>query len=217
MSKIQITYTDPKALRPNPWNTNRVSPENEKKIEASMDRLDWFKPIIVRELEDGSLEILAGEHRSSIAARKGGMEVPIVNLGRVDDVRAKEISLVDNGRYGSDDALALAELLKSLPDSDFAAILPMSDEEITSIFAANEIDLDALAGFDDDEDEDAEAPLIPEEKPIQTHQMLRFKVPIDDAHKVIELVERTIKEQGYTNDDSLTNAGDALIHLLKDK
>src|SRR4051812_26558524 len=101
-------------LHPNPWNTNVVTPENEKRIEESIKRLGLFKPVTVRELTDGRLEILGGQHRWEAARRLGYKEVPIFNVGTISDVQAQQIGVADNGRYGEDDAAALATLLKGL-------------------------------------------------------------------------------------------------------
>jgi len=201
---------DPALLAPNPWNTNVVSPDNEAKLEESIRRFGMFKPVVVRELSDGTLEVLGGEHRA-MAAKRMGLKVPIINVGKIDDKKAKEISLVDNGRYGSDDTLQLAELLESLGDADdIASFMPYSESDLASIFSSVNIALDDL-----DLDDTEPAPSLPKEKPIQTHTIMRFKVPVDDQSWVTELIERTMKSQKFTESDSLTNAGDALVHLLK--
>lgn len=212
--RLEILYADPKSLKPNPWNTNIVSPENEQKLSTSMDELDMFKPILVRTLPDGSLEILGGEHRSELAAKKGVSSVPIINLGVMDDIRAKKISLVDNGRYGADDTLALAELFSSIGSpEDISALLPFTDVELNSIFSSAEIDLSELDLGDADEPPNQN----PSPPPVQTHQIMRFKVPIEDAHKITDRIEAIIKEQNFCDHDSLTNAGDALVHLIVTK
>ena len=211
MKKLTIDYVDPRKLRPNDWNTNHVSPENERKLEASVDQFGVFKPIIVRE-KDGHLEILGGQHRAQLAARRGEREVPIINLGNISDVRAKEISLIDNGRYGSDDTLELSKLLESLGGENYKDFLPYTDEDFTSIFSSIDIDLDNLGGIDDDED--LPEPINPTAKPVQTHTVMRFKIPVDDAHNITDVIERVMKQQGYTQGDSLTNAGDALVHIF---
>jgi ParB-like chromosome segregation protein Spo0J len=186
-----------------------VSPDNEAKIEESIKRLGMFKPILVREV-DGELEILGGEHRALVAERMGIAEVPVINLGEISDQKAKEISLVDNGRYGSDDTLQLAELLEQLgsPD-DLAKFMPYSDTELASIFSSVNIALDDLDLPDLDE-----SPSLPKERPIQTSQVLRFKVPVEDVALITELIEKTMKVQKFTESDSLSNAGDALVYLL---
>lgn len=212
---MKLENIDPSVLQPNPWNSNVVSPENEEKLEKSLDRLGMFKPLLVRTLDDGSLQILGGEHRAEASVNSGAKEVPIINLGVIDDQKAKEISLVDNGRYGSDDTLKLAELLDDLGGVDIvASFTPFSNDELDAVFSASSIDLDDLSLDDEDE------PALPEDLPsgpsIQTHQIMRFKVPVEDADLITELVDHVMKTQGLNSADALTNAGDALVHMAGD-
>ena len=203
---------DPRKLRPNPWNTNVVGAENEAKLEESLKKFGMFKPVIVRELPTGDLEILGGEHRAGAAVRLGMKDIPIVNLGPIGDKEAKQIGLVDNGRYGYDDTLQLAALLKELGDvDDLASFMPYTDQDFNNIMDAAEIDLDDLEALPE---------LDPTTKPLpiptsaSTHTIMRFKVPAEDAERIAELINNVIKIHGLTDSDSLTNAGDALIHLL---
>jgi ParB-like chromosome segregation protein Spo0J len=201
---------DPKALHKNPWNTNVVSPENEAKLDASLKRLGVFKPILCRELPNGALQIIGGEHRVDSAIRLGLTEVPVVNLGKISEERAKEVMLVDNGRYGDDDALRLAELLSELGSvGEISSFMPYSDADLTAIFASTSIELDDL----DIPDNEELPPTLPSEKPMQTHQIMRFKVPIEDVATITAVIERVMRTQKYTDDDSLTNAGHALVHI----
>lgn len=210
-TKFTAGSVDPKVLKPNPWNTNVVSPENETKLEESIKRFGMFKPVVVRELSNGDLEILGGEHRAMVASRMGFKEIPFINVGRIDDKQAKEISLIDNGRYGSDDTLRLAELLEGLGSvEELASFMPYAEQDLSSIFSSVNIALDEL-----DIDEDEELPKLPMEKPIQTAQVIRFKVPVEDVATITSAIERVIKEQKFTESDSLTNAGDALVYIFK--
>lgn len=209
---LQMKEVEVGLLKPNPWNTNIVTPENEEKIEASIKRFGLFRPIVARQLEDGHLEILGGEHRWTVAKRLGYKAVPVVNLGKIDDKKAKEIGLVDNGRYGEDDALALSELLKELGSTDdILAFLPYSGDELENLFSTSSIALDDL----DIPEDDGSVPDLPAAKAAQTHQIMRFKVPVEDSDFVQRMIEQTMKTQGFTDDDSMTNAGHALVHLLK--
>lgn len=211
MKPVQTTAA-PTALIPNPWNTNVVSPDNEAKLDESVRRFGMFKPVVVRERDDGRLEILGGEHRAAAAVRVGIKEIPIINLGRISEQRAKEISLVDNGRYGQDNTLQLAGLLEELGSvEDLAAFMPYSETDIASIFSSVNIALEEL----DIPDADEPPPSLPTSKPVQTHQVMRFKVPVEDSKWVSSLIEKTAKVQKFTESDSLTNAGDALVFLLK--
>jgi ParB-like chromosome segregation protein Spo0J len=209
MSEVDIGL-----LKPNPWNTNRVDPENEKKLKESFKQFGCYKPIVVRELDDGRYQILGGEHRWRTAKELGYDTVPIVNLGKIDDAKAKKIGLVDNGRYGEDDTLQLAELLRGLGDmDDVLAILPYQNDDLAAIFASTDIDLDSL---DLPPEDPSGIPELPSAKAVQTHQVMRFKVPLEDAPGIQKLIEKTMKAQGYTDDDSMTNAGNALVHILKE-
>lgn len=202
---------DVSALRPNPWNTNIVSPDNEAKLDESLKRFGVFKPILVRETASG-LEILGGQHRWEAAKRLGHKQVPVINLGKIDESTAKEVGLVDNGRYGVDDADQLASLLKDLGKaSELASFLPYSDKELDVIFKTEALDFDAL-----DIDGDDEIELKPTEVSVgPSHQIMRFKVPVEDAEWISSLIQKVVKTQGLSESDSLTNAGDALVHILK--
>jgi len=203
---------DPRRLKPNRWNTNVVSPDNEKKLDESLRRLGVFKPVLVRTLPNDDLEIIGGAHRVESAIRIGLKSIPVVNLGEIDDHKAKEIGLVDNGRYGADDVVSLAELMSELGSAaDLASFLPYTDAEMTAIFSSTDIDLDMLDGSDDDE-----APLAPIETALKTHTIMRFKVPLGDAERLQEAIESVMKRQGFTDSDDLTNAGDALVWLFNE-
>lgn len=218
MSKAQ--FAKPGDLLPNPWNTNRMTPEGETKLDESLRRFGCFKPVVVREIAlDGEtkLEILGGEHRAQSAERIGLAKVPINNLGPIDDKTAKEISLADNARYGADDALALAEMIKELGEEDIQSFLPYADTDITALFASQNI---ALGELELDENFDARKELekAPDEprapKTPRTHTIMRFKVTVADAETIAEIITRTKVAEGFTASDDLTNAGDALAHLL---
>lgn len=215
MTEIKQSTVNPTMLKPNPWNTNHCSPDAEEKIRESLRRFGMFKPIVVRTLDDGTLQILGGEHRARAAVDLGMEQVPIVNLGRIDERKAKEIGLVDNGRYGEDDSHQLAALLDELGVDELSNFMPFTDEEISSIFTASSIDLDSLSLPDERSSEiqyDEPTASMP-----QTHVIVRFKVPIDDHPRVTEAIERVMQEQGFDKDDSLSNAGNALVHILTAK
>lgn len=215
--KPQFLSLSPNDLRANPWNVNRVTPDNEARIEESLKRYGgFFKPIIARETDAG-LEILGGQHRWEIAHRLGYKTVPVFNLGPISDEKAKEISLIDNARYGTDDTLALADLLKELGSSDdLQSFLPYSDADLTAIFQSSNIDLDDLV-LDEPGEKSEDEPADTEEKQAKapkTHTIMRFKVSLADAEKITALIAQTQKDHGLTASDDLTNAGDALVHVL---
>ncbi|KAA5604415.1 chromosome partitioning protein ParB [Roseospira marina] len=213
MTPTQL-YANPEDLKANPWNTNQMSPENEAKLDTAIRRMGMFKPIVVRETDDG-FQILGGEHRRDAAIRLGIKEVPVISVGRIDDVRAKEISLADNARYGSDDIMGLAHLLDGLGVSqdDLESFLPYTDTDLDSIMSSVNIDVDAL-DYDESEAPSDTSPTDTSEKTAKTHVVMRFKVAIGDSERVSKLIQSIQTEQGFTEADALTNAGDALVHAL---
>lgn len=207
---LSVGQIDPSALIQNPWNVNVMSPANEDKLDVSIARFGMFKPVVVRDMPDGSLQIIGGEHRAASAVRLGIKQIPFVNLGSVPDKKAKEISLVDNSRFGSDDTLQLAELMEGLGTAvEIASFMPYSESDIASIFSSVNIALDDL----DIPDEEDFAPSAVKEKPIQTHQIIRLKIPVEDAGRITDQLERVMKSQKFVDSDSLTNAGDAFVYI----
>lgn len=203
--------TDPRGLRRNPWNSNHVSPEIQERLDNSVRKHGLFKPILVREIPEG-LEILGGSHRVDSAIRLNMVEVPIINLGVITDQRAKEISLIDNARYGHDDLAELHDILKDIgTPEDIMAILPMELSEMPNLTSLTVADLDDI-GFADDKDDDVIAPPV---KITKTHATMRFKIPLGDEPVVSQTIESLIREHGLDDSDSQVNAGDALLLLIR--
>lgn len=214
MSQVKTAIVDPNTLTRNPWNTNIQSPENQDKLRESIKRFGMFRPLVVRELGE-ELQILGGEHRWELAIEMG-IQVPIINVGPIEDKMAKEISIADNARYGTDDTLAFAELLKELGTSEELQIfLPYTETDFADLFSSTDISLEDLGieeNFDREEaNEQPEEPIVREPK---THTIMRMRVSLQDAQRVTALVAKTQKLHDFTASDELTNTGDAIVHLL---
>lgn len=210
--KLKIEHVDIDSIVPNTFNVNVVSSENNQKIEESIKRFGLFKPVMCRQVKK-TVEIIGGEHRWRAAKRLGYVEIPIINLGEIGDTKAREISLADNERYGEDDDKLMEKLLNSLDTAhELSTFLPISDDEFDSFWSKTAIDLDDLSFDEDDEDEIIEKPT----SSAPTHRVIRFKVSIEDAERLSDFIEATSKSNGFTTSDALTNAGDALIHNLKE-
>lgn len=213
---LSIQYLDPGLLSPNPWNPNKVGPDNERKLEKSLEELGEFKAIIAREREDGSLEILGGQHRWEIY-RKRGEDCPVINLGKISEAQAKKITLADNARYGEDDTLILHDLLLTLgsPD-DISLILPYSETDLTAIMGASEVDLSSLGlslPTDIDDKDDDMTSLPGTEKVGATSKPVKIKVDVDSLEFVNDTLDEIIREQGYDDPDVAKRRGEALVDL----
>lgn len=209
---MKTQCVDPKNLQFSPWNANHVSPDNQRRLEESIRRNGLFRPVVVRELPTGELEVIAGEHTTRAAIAIGYDQIDVYNLGPIDDKRAKEIAVVDNRHYGLEDTLKLSSLLKDI-EGDVTEFMPFSDNDLKEIFQSDSIDLDSLEldlSFSKPEEP---TPLDEVTSAPQTHQIMRFKVPLEDADRVTRIMEAVMKRQGFTGQDSLANAGDALVYL----
>lgn len=196
-----FSYTSPFELAANPWNSNKVDRESFNKLKKSMEHYGAFKPIVVRTLPDmKTLEILGGYHRNEAAKELGWKEVPIFDLGMIDDSRAKEIALIDNTRYGSDDEALLEKLLSEITDLDnLAAIMPESVE----------IDLPEV----EDSIEEMEE-TIREEKPEETHKVLKYKLELDKAEDVEAILARIAYDNDFKHKDGYANYAEALHYAI---
>lgn len=219
MDTIKI---NPKDLQFSPWNVNTVSPENMEKLKKSVERNGIFRPIVVRELADGTHEVIAGEHTTRVAIELGYGTIDAYNLGPISDLKAKEISIIDNQHFGVEDQFGMGKILQEIQaagDVMAADFLPFSDQELTRIFRSTNINLETLDLGDEDIDS-----LIPEYNPEDSvarapidHQIMRFKVPLKDAEFVTRVIEGIIKRQGLKQSDSLASAGDALVWLCNNR
>lgn len=217
---MQVEEINPKDLRPNPWNPNIVDPINQMKLEASIQKDGIKRPIVVRTLEDDSLEIIGGQHRTLAAISLGYDRVPVINRGKISDADAKRETLIDNFRYGSDDAMRFSALLQD-PEigsaEELLMTMPIDEEELAGYFAhltAEKIEVEVDSILNDDEEEKGEAIDLGAGTPTRTHQIIRFRVSVEDAAKIGEIVKKVRAEQGYMESDDMTNDGDALVHLL---
>ena len=216
---LEIQYIDPRELLANPWNSNHVDLEAEKQLEKSLRRLKMIDPIKVRELDDGSFEILSGQHRTEACIRLNYSEVPIINLGSVPEAKAREISLVSNGRYGRDDPIELMEVIEFIQaegNVELSSFLPYDEVAVDAAFASRGIDIsDVMPDTTDDFEDDTSLPgdeLMP--PPPKARQVMRFSVDLDDAAQIEKLIERTVKKQKFDESHSMVNAGLALAFLL---
>lgn len=215
--KINILQVEVGLLQPNPWNTNAVGLQNFEKLKGSIDRLGFFKPILVRELSDGSYQILGGEHRWRAAIEQGIATVPVITVGQINDVVAKQMSLVDNERYGEDDQLALQRLIEEIQSEtgfSLSEIAPFDDEMAATLARTAAFDMAELERLTDGDEKAAEEDKREKVERLGVeHQTMRFKVTFDSADSVTTAIKSIIAEQGINTGSDMEDAGEALVWL----
>lgn len=213
-------------LIPNGWNTNSVPIANMDKLKASVERLGLFKPVIVREVGD-KYEILGGEHRWRVAVELGLPTIMIANLGAIDEKTAKQISVVDNERYGEDDAESFSRLLEDIQldlDYSFADLAPIEDilkdvmPSISSESAFRELEaLSSEMGMSSGMDESEPEPLRDraEKTEIGKSQMMRFKVSADAAETIESVIAAVIRDEGIKTGNKMEDVGEAFLFIAE--
>ncbi len=189
----QIEMLDADELTANPWNPNSVGAENMTKIKASLQNNGFFKPVLYRVLEDGTKEIIGGEHRI-IAAGELGMKVPALSLGTISDSLAKKFTLMDNDSYGENDTARLSKVLQDLEDAGEAITEEMTYteealSEMLNLTVDSEMDmLDSLDDLNLDEPEHEDRDDTDSEHEPTTMKTLKTKIDIADAEYFEDLV-----------------------------
>ena len=143
---LRVGSVAPASIQPNPWNPNKMDAATFEKEKRSIKTHGFVDPVTVRERGDGVLEIVDGEHRWRAAIDLGLSEIPVVNLGKIDDQRAKKLTLIYNELRGAPDPARLSALMVDLTQSGDAlalvaealsAELPFSAVEIASLVTAS--------------------------------------------------------------------------------
>ncbi|MGL0793562.1 ParB/RepB/Spo0J family partition protein [Klebsiella pneumoniae] len=216
--KITILQVEVARLRPNPWNTNSVGAQNFEKLKGSIEKLGFFKPILARELDGGQFEILGGEHRWRAAMEQGISTVPVISVGKISNLVAKQMSLVDNERYGEDDQVALQRLIEEIQselDYQLSEIAPYDDELAATLARESAIDLEMLEALSRGDEEPIEKDSREKAERVGAeHQTMRFKVTFDASDRVTETIKSIIKEQAINTGNDMENAGEALVWLV---
>jgi ParB family chromosome partitioning protein len=199
---MELKELDPYSLMPNPWNSNKVARNEFEKLKKSLTKHTAFKPVIVRKLDDGTLEILGGYHRVEAAKELGWETIPTLILKDISDEQAKEISLIDNTRYGEDDKELLDKLLEEL--GDFPGLMEIIPETELIEMPEEVLILEEL-----EEPKKSEAV----EKD-ETHKVIKLRLEIDKAEEIEAILSKVAYDNDYKYQDFNSNFGDALYHIL---
>lgn len=133
-------------LKPNPWNPNQMTEEQEEYLEKEMKRIGFAQEILVRQKED-YYEIIDGEHRLK-TAKKIGLKKVNCAIIELNDEEAKLTTINMNKIKGVDNPIKLAELLEDLKsrDENLLDLLAMEREEVESLIEImNEREIEDLS------------------------------------------------------------------------
>ena len=202
-------------LRPNTWNYNTQSEQVFQKLVTSIRRHGFTKPVVVRTaLGPVPYEILDGEHRWRAVQVLGGDTITIVDLGEVEDSKARELTIILNELGGRPDDVRLGDLLREInamvPLEELAQVMPFSESELDTYMGAMSFDFAGLSGGD------TRPPKTEEELAAQPMRSSKKSVRMQwgglQAYDVEKLLDEAKAATGLsTNEDVVIAAVRALV------
>lgn len=137
MIKADISIIPIDQLEPNPWNPNKQSDFIYEKEKNSIQTFGFIDPVTVRLIEKDKFQIIDGFHRWKAAKDLGYLKIPINDLGRIPDGKAKQLTIILNELRGEYDPLKLAEIVKELSQDggidELIQNLPFTEQEIQNL------------------------------------------------------------------------------------
>ena len=145
-------------LEPNPWNPNAMDDEMYAKAIESIHKFGFVDPVTVREVGIAGYQIIDGEHRWKAGREHSGdchddyhvgmVQLPITNLGLIEDSIAKQLTIVLNETRGEYEPKRMGELLTSLltiePLPVLQKVLPFTPVQFEELTKLPTVDWDAI-------------------------------------------------------------------------
>jgi ParB family chromosome partitioning protein len=141
LADIAVTSLRPGIYQPR----KEMSPEALEELSASIQSQGIIQPIVVRQLEDGSYEIIAGERRWRAARQAGLRHVPCI-VKNVEDNAAIAMALIENIQREDLNAIEEAQALERLQDEfelthqQVADVIGKSRTTVTNLLRLNQLD-----------------------------------------------------------------------------
>lgn len=109
-----IKYLAIDSLLPNPHQPRRSFPEESlAELSHSIKEMGVIQPLIVRSINEGTYEIVAGERRWRAAKKAGFFTIPVI-LRAISDAESLEIALIENLQRENLNPLDTAEAYNTL-------------------------------------------------------------------------------------------------------
>lgn len=144
---IEFQWVPIDRIAPNEWNPNRMDEEMFQKAVASIREFGFVDPVTVRHLGD-LFEIIDGEHRWVAAKQEGLTEIPVIDVGVIEDDVAQQLTIVLNETRGQADPRKLGQLLFQLSQKiDRETLLdrlPYSRDAFNRLAGITELDLSSV-------------------------------------------------------------------------
>ena len=179
--------------------------DNLTKLGRSIDRYGLVQNLVVRHMEDGTYEMLAGNQRLQVLSRSGIMEVPcvVVELG---DGEARLLCQALNRVHGEDDLGLRAELVREVLEA-------IPQEEVLGILPDTRLGLDGLTNLGRDSMDDYLKNWQAAQAIRLTH--LQFQLTREQVEWVEEALEKLMPEARVSRGLSPNARGTALYLMCR--
>jgi ParB family chromosome partitioning protein len=221
-SGYELREVDPATLVDNPHNARRAHRDREG-LALSIGTLGILHPPLVRQLEDGRLELIAGERRKYSAIKAGSTTIPVFVRDDLSDLHQVAGMLVENhdrdGLTPTEEAVAIQQLagFDGVTQRDITAMTGIKAGEVrTALKVAGSLVATAIG---DRHDLSMEHLVVLAEFDADTEAVKRLveravKDPARFDHLVAELRRDRDDRAAYqVLADQITESGVALVEL----
>ncbi|KII78973.1 ParB/RepB/Spo0J family partition protein [Vibrio renipiscarius] len=147
-SNGELTELNVSSLRPGVYQPRKeIHPEALEELAASIESQGIIQPIVVRMVEHGRYEIIAGERRWRAAKKAGLSQVPCL-IKRVEDRAAIAMALIENIQREDLNVIEEAQALErlqnefSLTHQQVADVIGKSRAAVSNILRLNQLEND---------------------------------------------------------------------------
>lgn len=198
--KYQLGWVDIKLsqLVKADWNYKTEDEEQSRKLKNNIERNGVIENILVRRLDNGSYEVVNGNHRLDVMNSLKMKECHAYNLGEISKEKAIRVAIETNEtRFGAD-GIKLSHLIDEISDN-----VGLQELEKSMPFTADEMQnmLDLLH-FDWEVEEDAGEPLDLEE-PDPFNFDINLKVSKETYDRWLDLRKKLASINGYDNESKV--------------
>lgn len=143
LSDLSVTSLRPGVYQPR----KAIQPEALEELAASIESQGIIQPIVVRMVENGRYEIIAGERRWRAAKKAGLSQVPCL-IKRVEDRAAIAMALIENIQREDLNVIEEAQALErlqnefSLTHQQVADVIGKSRASVSNILRLNQLEND---------------------------------------------------------------------------
>jgi hypothetical protein len=180
------------------WNYKEEDEKQTQKLIENFKRNGQVENIQIRELDNGSYEVVNGNHRLDVMNELKMKKCHVFNYGKITLAEAQRIAIETNETRFQTNAFKLGELIKDMSETfsldEMAKTMPFTEDEMNNMIDVLDFDWNT---FEDDEEP------LDLEKEDKFDNTISFKVSEDTYKNWIKLRERMKQLNGYDNESKV--------------